>query len=416
MKKKFLYSLCLLLASCAANDLPELKEEKLPQGAIAQFRNPQEVLELAMEALQEYYPTTRTSREVTQKDVSFLTYSKTRGSASDSLLYVVNLPDDGGFILVLGNRNFTTPVLAVTEKGNLTDIESIEIPGLKMYVEDALVYASTPATPPTPPTPNPPQPPTSELRKYITYQKEEKVDPRVKVKWSQRYHAGMYCPNQIAGCVMIAGAQALSYFKQPTYVDLTYPGKDKERVLFDWNEMLKIVPSTNISDPTTLEAAKDLGRLCREIGYSIQASYNPTSTGASTSKLRTWIINHATQLSISEYKYGFPDAMKELGEGIIVMRAEDIYSGDGHAFVVDGYSYIYSEYKEQIRAAGSTVWEDTGVTGSTIDYKHYINWGWGGTGDGPFSMEWLNPSVPSSTGYKYYHFRNDPAYFIIKKK
>lgn len=416
--KKLYFAVCIgLFASCGSDEVLTVTEESQPISVGSEFRSPSEILTIATEALQDCYPATRAARSIRLENVSFVKSPATRGELNDSLLYVVNVPDDGGFVLVLGNRGFSNPVLAVTEGGNITDVESIEIPGLKMYVESALAYASAAPSvpnPPTPPGPPTPQPPSAEIRKYIFASEREEVAPRINLNWTQSGVAGQFCPNKVAGCVPLAGAIALSYFKTPASLTLTYPGKDVNKATFNWEAMLGIGMPVSQTPDALEDAQLDLGRLCRQIGYDIGAKYdtNTKQTAANISNLRPWIINHASGLTISALQHGLPNARAKLGNGLIIMAAvakED--NSKAHAFIIDGYRYIYENYQWQTRDVGSTIWRP--ISEEIIDEmdQHHIHWGYGyTTAPGYYNLKVFKCDIVEPE----YNYTANPTFLLLQ--
>lgn len=97
MKKLSLAVCIVLFAACSSDEVLTAtgQEESQPVSVGSEFRNPPEVLAIATEALHDCYPATRASRSLKLENVSFVKSQATRGELGDSLLYVVNVPDDG---------------------------------------------------------------------------------------------------------------------------------------------------------------------------------------------------------------------------------------------------------------------------------------------------------------------------------
>lgn len=65
-----------------------------------------------------------------------------------------------------------------------------------------------------------------------------------------------------------------------------------------------------------------LARVCREIGYRLDASYLEKGPSAYTAEIKEILPSLTTDLKSSEVRYCNPDPEKDLGEGIIIMRGE----------------------------------------------------------------------------------------------
>ena len=114
---------------------------------------------------------------------------------------------------------------------------------------------------------------------------------KVNVKWGQRYPEGYFCPNKISGCVQTAMAQIMSYLKLPTSISLTYPERDMDLQVLDWDAITLHKQSINgfiineesnhlASCEASLESHMALARLCRELGHRNSATYFTYTTEA----------------------------------------------------------------------------------------------------------------------------------------
>lgn len=257
------------------------------------------------------------------------------------------------------------------------------------------------------------------------------VEPLIKTHWSQRApywdqaplykgtRQDLYGQRCLTGCVATAMAQVMNYFEWPKTVPDGIPAYDiieeyvtdstfhvwhvdaLPPVVFDWDNMIYDYQVQNPQTGQSEEMGSDAERravatLMRYCGQGVKMGYGPDFSGS-------WLkvgcealvdffgysaavyLNNRSDFTIDEWEdiiYG------ELAAGRPVL-----YSGStdlsGHAFVCDGYD-------------GSGLF--------------HINWGWGGSYDGYFSLSVLNPfgNLSISTGIGFSRFQHaiihlDPA-------
>jgi len=193
------------------------------------------------------------------------------------------------------------------------------------------------------------------------------VAPLITTKWDQDYSyngaANAYnyhvtestasCGKCPAGCVAVAMAQIMNYWKYPVYVkgDPTRP--------FDWCNM---VDSLDSRSPNYIAERNAVATLIRTCGLKVGMKYcrnNACESGASAEDARDAFKNHFYYHSGIDFsnKSNFTAARwkertkEELRKGQpVYYRGES--SAGGHGFVCDGYD--------------------------SQDYFHF-NWGWGGS-------------------------------------
>lgn len=207
------------------------------------------------------------------------------------------------------------------------------------------------------------------------------VLPLVVSNWDQGKFYNEYCPvdaagpddHCVTGCVATAMGQILYYYRWPLsgLGSYTYQHPDYGTITanfgntnYRWEEM-----ENKLTSPNTAVA-----ELLFHQGVSVDMNYGPGSSGMTNHKaaysLRTYFK------SVPETQYLFRDSISLDWDSIILRhldRKQILYyagwagvgSTSGHAFVCDGYQ-------------DST-------------YFHF-NWGWGGSYDGYFYLNALNPS------------------------
>ena len=205
--------------------------------------------------------------------------------------------------------------------------------------------------------------------------------------------------NCYSGCIATALAQVMYYYKWPKtvpngipdyYISTSYNDIQKDwhidalpPVVFDWERMLETYSKYNPETQQKEQLGDDLQRyavatLLRYCGQATYMQYTPEGSGSNSQYYINALINYfgyaSAQLlntrnafSIDEWENIMYD---EVAAGRPVLYTGNTESG-GHAFVCDGY-------------------DENGL--------FHINWGWGGSGDGYFSLSVLNPYDNSSAG------------------
>ena len=412
MKKQFFITLLgLSLVACNSDEfLPQANDdvEVLP---MENLRTETEAIEIAAKGLNEFYPVkSRSARDLSGMNVVMLQSPASRSNEDSNPLYVVNFGNESGYAIVSAAKD-REPLLAVTESGSITSLDEIDNPGLRLFVDGAMKLQKDTTALVRPGGDG------GELvdifRNDTIFQANTKVEPRITVKWGQKYPEGELCPNGICGCVATAGAQTLSYFKYPETLALSFPERKSNQISLDWDNMNRII-STPWNIRPKSEYDIQLSSLCREFGHKINADYtNSKGTTARLPDLRIYLKNllPTNKYIVSDMVSSNPKTNIVLGNGIILIRAtasefsEDIHVG--HAWVIDGF--IYKKY---------TVYVYTHKINSPIEtlerqfdkedlYSH-ANWGWNGSDNGYFYN-----NIFRVTNYK---FDREFNYFTIKTK
>lgn len=172
--------------------------------------------------------------------------------------------------------------------------------------------------------------------------------PKCKVHWSQGAPYNKYCfttdgKQAVAGCVAIAGAQALTVL-QPQMPSL----------ITSWSEVTKDSPSSN--------ATEEIAKLISYIGKEVKTKYGTIASGAYTEDLKSFFKKYG----IKDYgKDNFFSVLKT-PHGIGVISGYKSPNKDGHAFLADGcLPYAFIDEKTNI---------------ISHDKKHlyyHLNYGWG---------------------------------------
>jgi hypothetical protein len=338
------------------------------------------------------------------KGMMKMAYKAPKLMSADSLqayYYVFNVGQNGGFVIVSGDDR-TEQILGYTDSGSY---DATKIPDnmrwwLQEYAEQIKHLDDSTATVAAT-TRN------SVIRKAPVATKTS-ISPLLTTTWNQATPYWNLCPVGVikntstntsteqtcyTGCVATAMAQIMYYHKWPQtvmkaavpsyttnsgYSNVTYKSSGQTSLIMpelpaitlDWSNMLT---SYSGSEPTTNTNA--VAQLMLYCGCSVNMSYGPTGSGASTYYVPSALINYfgydADAKYVSRDGYSIADWDALIYNEIKNSRPV-LYSGAsmsvGHAFVCDGYDE---------------------------DNFYHINWGWGGMQNGYFRLSVLNPS---STG------------------
>ena len=213
------------------------------------------------------------------------------------------------------------------------------------------------------------------------------VAPLITAKWHQGCLYNSLCPiieNQPCGhaevgCVAVAMAQIMHYWKFPEYGIGSHAymnsgitlSADFGNTFYDWSLMSDALDNT--SSDAEIEAIATILFHC---GISVNMRYNTSGSGASSTDVPyalTHYFKFSQDLHLEKPNDDMTGWLKKLKD-CLDQEQPIYYSGHGsggHAFVCDGY-------------------DDN-------DLLHF-NWGWGGNGDGYFALGNLNP-----LGHTYSH-------------
>lgn len=209
------------------------------------------------------------------------------------------------------------------------------------------------------------------------------VEPLLTSRWTQECYYNDACPSDengpcghtMAGCVAIAMAQIMYYYKQPSsgagnnqYSQSTYGviSADFENTYYQWDEMKDVLTEPN---PATAE-------LIFHCGVSVNMNYGASLSNASSSDVVNAFWLHfgyyCSSLTPKE-NYSDEEWINLLKTNLdhsypIYYRGTKIGEG-GHAFVCDGYD---------------------------SESRFHFNFGWGGGGDGFYDIN-------DPLGFCYYH-------------
>lgn len=200
------------------------------------------------------------------------------------------------------------------------------------------------------------------------------VGPLLTSAWEQKDAYNDSCPS-FAGCVAVAMGQIMRYHKWPEkgrgwhkYVPSETPSYGQQVVNFGATTYHWELMPDRLRSHHSSEMKSAVAQLLRHAGVAVDMSYNKNGSGSYTCDV-LYAMPHYFRYSdsIAQFSYGsypadewFKIIKAEIDAGRPVIYSGASSTGEGHAWVVDGYN--------------------------TDGYLH-VNWGWGGDYDGFFLLD-----------------------------
>lgn len=296
-----------------------------------------------------------------------------------TVYYAFNVVPNG-YIIVSSTKN-VTPVLAYSFNSKYAEENQPPqfVAWMNQY-EEQIAYAKENNIPPTPRIQNDWERLLTDKPENLYSLKDSKeVLPMLTSTWDQGTFYNQMCPTDpagpgghcLTGCVATAMGQLCYYFRWPitgtgsyTYQHPVYGtiSANFEETTYNWNGMINTLEGQNLA----------AAEIISHMGVSVDMDYGPASSGM-------W--NHKAAYSLRtffkyapETEYLYRDSTNLDWDSVIIAHLDRnipmYYAGwsvpniNGHAFIIDGYQ--------------------------TEDYFHF-NWGWGGSYDGYFYLDQLNP-------------------------
>ena len=377
IRKGLLLSLqILIILSCAKTSI-EIPEQKSDA-----FRTEDQIRNIAVNAFEKFYGNTKSEARVSL--ISGITLKS--ATQSDSLFYVVNFDENGGFVIV-GARKVFPEVIAICNKGNYLGIPT-DNPGFNFYIdsiEESLSQLLSMQSEDY-----------SVGRGTITETITTSIDPMVEGVWHQHEPFNLLCPTIRdtlcpTGCVPLAMAMAISKYEYPTTLSVTFPDAAISSIGLEWDDM----KSETGNHGLTCDICKEKAHLLRELGYRLNVSYSPTGSSAQTSN----IVSCLTSLGFTSSYYNSFD-INSVDASLtayrpVVIRGQKTVNGvvRGHAWVIDGEEHTKTTTIVSQKINGMM----TIVTTEHDTYYLHFNFGWGGSYDGYF-LSWDGYTYTSNNG------------------
>ena len=269
--------------------------------------------------------------------------------------YSVGLNDSMGTV-ILADKNNTIAPLAYFQGENNIDINEVleDSVSTLSFILQTLVEQNLDMEE---------ESPTATTR-AVTNTIVERLEPKCKVWWGQGYPFNYYCPMKggkrtVAGCVAIAGAQALTVLRP------------NEPIISSWDAVITEKPEwSNISLTPTM---KEIATLIHEIGIDVNMNYGTAEEGGSGAYKSDLIKYFKKKYGVEDYDCKRAIDVLKTQHGVIIIGGyaekktsgaffwkKTQYSG-GHAFIADGY----------------VKYGNVGTKQNSDPYYLHINYGWG---------------------------------------
>jgi hypothetical protein len=204
------------------------------------------------------------------------------------------------------------------------------------------------------------------------------VAPLLSTRWNQSPYVNDLCPGgSVTGCVATAMAQIIKYWEYPLHGigSSSYNENDYGPLSANYSMatyIYSLMPNT-VSSPNA-----EVAELMSHCGISVDMDYSPGGSGA-------WVICSDSPISAqnSYTTYFGYDPNEILG----VYR--DDYSAAAWISMVKGDLEIGRPIQYVGFGDGGHTWVLDGVD---VNDLYHMNWGWGGSGDGYFDIDVLNPN------------------------
>lgn len=210
------------------------------------------------------------------------------------------------------------------------------------------------------------------------------VETFVTTHWHQSDPYNLKAPNNYpAGCVAIALAQSINYCRYPSQVNFRgyyyYTESDNStRYKVDSLDIKGIYfyPYLDTYGRATEGQKKSVATLIRDCGYATYMQYSKKGSGT---------YNYLAGIALTE-TFGYPEECIKYAERISFHGTQD-----------DWNEIIYKEmYLRSPVIFGGQSEEDGGhafvLCGLNSDGLVWVNWGWGGDGDGYYDIALMNPN------------------------
>lgn len=291
-------------------------------------------------------------------DAAVWTLVHTESQASVPVYYVFNATDGVGFVIVSADNN-AVPVIGYSYTATW---ETESIPGNVA----GLLRVNT------------------ELRNSTPFRKTPSLAARSggkllsTPKWSQEAPFNNMIPNRrLVGCVGTALAEILKYHEYPASRPASLV-KEGDASAYAWDAMRE----DNYRSGYSAAEADAVAALVADAAIAIGTDFGMSSSSAFEVKVPAALVDMFGYDAGVSYKKG-SELDRASWDAIIVNEIDEgrpvLYSGQdvsaGHAFVCDGYEF-----------RGDT------------PYLH-INWGWGGSADGYYASDALNPTVSTTHSF-----------------
>ena len=381
MKQIYIMIILLLCIACS-----EFKINVTPVASTTEtaILSKEEACEIALSAITDFYPekvTVKSDGSSPQISVSSVisidqNFTKSGNHLSDPLMYAVNFDNNNGFALISTNRN-TSSLLAITKNGYYDGI-STGNQNLDLYIDELTYNLKNIETNSFIDVPI-----INDSYRTVTRRDTTSIPSMSTTVWHQWEPFNWYCSYPYnsdipTGCGPIAIAQAMAIFQYPSSIELTYNHAGTDCINLSWSNMI------NHKNPhSDCIYCKQNASLLAEIYKQYDAYYNPTTGGSST-----YLIDAPGCLEAFGYSsnfvsyYDLYSITQSLSNSYPVIIRGEQADGSGHAWLIDGYKYYFTETKTYRSVSGQI--EELYSTEQIKEWYLSFNYGHNGTNNGYF--------------------------------
>jgi hypothetical protein len=272
-------------------------------------------------------------------------------------VYIVNLGNDQGFVVVSGEDGTEDEVLGYCDHGSFT-YDNCPIQFKDLLTAYSAGVDSLRLSPSTTIRAR-----TRAARNVGTVI----IEPLLTTTWYQYAPYNKYCPEDCpTGCFPTAVAQVMNYWKWPRRSTGKVGKKDFSGHVYDWDNMIDDYDGTSYTE----EQADAVAKLMADIGTAFGTMYAPGGSPTyfySDALVKNFSYNaDITTHSASRAKALEDVIRKDLDQKRPVLYSGSQMIGDAHALVCDGY---------------------------TSDNYFHFNYGWGGLCDGFYKLGFLDYGI-----------------------
>ena len=312
---------------------------------------------------------------------------------SDTLAYVINYPNESGFVIV-SSSSHVYPVLAYSNEGNFSfsnDVSKINfIDNIGAYLEEADINASYSVG-------------DNDIDGCYV------ISPMVKTCLNQRSPWNKYVieehPGCPVGCVAVATALVMTHSKYSlSYHGTNFPLKSivdaiasEEEATSDDNALSPKRIGGLITLPPFLpeysyeQAVDSMAKLLYWIGKDVNMNYSTTGSGAVSRDAYNLCVDLGFTIPSGFASFDILELTQYLSDGhIVYIRGRDYEKNAGHAWVSDGCNYC-------VDLDGTTI----------INTYIHCDWGWGGSCNGYYSGSVFSASSYDFTPQNYFAVERD---------
>ena len=317
----------------------------------------------------------------------------------DTPLFIINVPNEGGFFLVSGDTRMPD-LLAAVEHGNLDKNNVDANTGLAVFLSRLPIYYENQLKAGKGPIPGDHIDPDEDdlynplkdsFPRYGMWESYKLVGPLVKTHWDQGFPFNKQSPEirgelAAAGCVNIAFAQLIAFHRKPN----SFRG-----LALDW----ELLTNSKEQAKRLNEFETMVASLCRKIGDATNTKWGLAKEGGSAANSRD-----IPKILSKEMGYSHSSSMEDYDTKCVLISLEEenpvpiVVRGDEEKITHGWWIFKYNSYKgghswlvdgllKQKRLVERVSNETKKVISSHMAYRTLIhcNWGWGSRYDGYYT-------------------------------